>query len=138
LIKAFFDSNIILYSAGRDERKAAIADALIDRRGWISVQVLNEISHVARRKMKLDWDGVTDLIGTITSLTSIIELTVDLHHLGRQVAERYTTSIYDGMIVAAALIADCDILYSEDMHDGLMIDGRLKIVNPFAPNAIIP
>ncbi|UVO49012.1 PIN domain-containing protein [Sphingomonas sp. SUN019] len=136
MIATFFDSNVILYSTDRDERKAEIADALIGRGGWISVQVLNEIAHVARRKMQLDWDRVTDLIGTITGLTGVIDLTVELHNLGRRVAERYKFSIYDGMIVAAALIADCDTLYSEDMHDGLVIDGRLRIVNPFAPDAL--
>jgi predicted nucleic acid-binding protein len=36
------------------------------------------------------------------------------------------------MIVAAALLAGCDTLYTEDMHPGLVIENRLRIVNPFA------
>ena len=46
-------------------------------------------------------------------------------------AERYGLSIYDAMIVAAALDADCDILWSEDMQNGMTIEGRIAIVNPF-------
>jgi len=60
-------------------------------------------------------------------------LDLALHQLGLRLAERYTLSIYDGMIAAAAVVAGCDILYSEDMHHGLVIDGRVRIVNPFAP-----
>ncbi len=63
----------------------------------------------------------------------MLDLDLDLHRLGVRIAERQKLSVYDGMIVAAALIAECDILYSEGMHDGLVVDGRLRIVNPFAP-----
>ncbi len=47
-------------------------------------------------------------------------------------AERYGLAVYDAMIAAAALLADCDTLLSEDMQDGLVIDGRLRVVDPFA------
>lgn len=137
MIRAFFDSNVILYSTDQDDRKAEIADALIDRGGWVSVQVLNEITHVARRKMRLDWSRVTRLIETVEGLVSVVDLTVETHKLGRRLAEQHKVSVYDAMIVAAALIADCDTLYSEDMHDGLVIGGRLRVVNPFAPAAVI-
>lgn len=58
-----------------------------------------------------------------------------LHKDGLRLARRYRLSVYDGMIVAAALTANCDILYSEDMHHGLIVDGRLQIVNPFRPQS---
>ena len=50
---------------------------------------------------------------------------------GSTLAERYRLSIYDAMIAAAALHADCDTLWSEDMQDGMTIEGRLRIANPF-------
>jgi predicted nucleic acid-binding protein len=50
--------------------------------------------------------------------------------LGLALAERCKLSVHDGMIVAAAQLAGCTILYSEDMHDGLVID-RLTIRNPY-------
>ena len=46
-------------------------------------------------------------------------------------AERFRLSVYDGLIVAAALETGCDVLYSEDMHHGLVVDRRLRIENPF-------
>jgi predicted nucleic acid-binding protein len=54
-----------------------------------------------------------------------------VHDTGLALAERYGISIYDAMIVAAALRADCDTLWSEDMHNGLVIENRLRILNPF-------
>ena len=50
---------------------------------------------------------------------------------GLALAERYGLSIYDAMIAASALHADCDTLWSEDLHDGIVLDGRLRIANPF-------
>ncbi|MDB5654248.1 MAG: hypothetical protein JWQ94_1861 [Tardiphaga sp.] len=60
-------------------------------------------------------------------------LTVDIHQSGLRLAERYGFSIYDSFIVAAALAADCDTLWSEDMQHGMLIDARLRIANPFSP-----
>ncbi len=61
---------------------------------------------------------------------TVVPLTVDTHDRGLALAERYQLSLYDGMIVAAAQLAGCTTLYSEDMHDGLVIDG-LTIRNPY-------
>ncbi|HYE27795.1 MAG TPA: hypothetical protein VEA61_06130 [Allosphingosinicella sp.] len=46
---------------------------------------------------------------------------------------RYKLAIYDAMLVASALLVECDVLWSEDMHDGLVIEGMLTIRNPFRP-----
>jgi len=58
-------------------------------------------------------------------------LTIDVHETGVSLAERYGLSIYDAMIAASALHADCDTLWSEDMQDGSVLDDRLRVVNPF-------
>ena len=57
--------------------------------------------------------------------------TIDIHETGLAFAERWGLSIYDALLAAAARHADCDTLWSEDMQDGLVLDGRLRIVNPF-------
>ena len=54
-----------------------------------------------------------------------------MHETWLVLAERYGLSIYDAMIAASALDAECDTLWSEDMHDGIVIQGRLRIANPF-------
>jgi predicted nucleic acid-binding protein len=46
-------------------------------------------------------------------------------------AKRYSLSHWDSLIVAAALMADCRTLYSEDMQHGLVFDKQLAVVNPF-------
>jgi hypothetical protein len=58
-------------------------------------------------------------------------MTTDLHDTGRQIAAKYGYSMYDGLIAASALEAECDTLYSEDMHDGQVLEGRVTIRNPF-------
>ena len=97
---------------------------------------MNELANVLRKKLKWEWPRIREAIETVTDRCStLVILDLDLHHLGLRLAERYRLSVYDAMIAAAALTAECDTLYSEDMHDGLLIDGRVRIVNPFAPVA---
>jgi len=60
-----------------------------------------------------------------------VKLSVETHETGILLAERYSLSVYDAMIAAAALQANCETLWSEDMQNGALIEGRLRIVNPF-------
>jgi predicted nucleic acid-binding protein len=129
---SFIDTNVLLYLAGSDTRKAEIAEDLVAAGGVVSVQVLNEIANVARRKMSLDWDQTHAMLGALRGLLEVMPLTADVHDIGLALAERYRLSVYDAMIVASALHAGCSTLWSEDMQDGLSIDGRLLVVNPFA------
>ncbi|WP_342236612.1 PIN domain-containing protein [Inquilinus sp. OTU3971] len=130
---SFFDSNVLLYIASADKAKADRAERLIAEGGTISVQVLNEIANVARRKMTLSWDETRAFLSMVRALLPVEPLTAALHDTGLAMAERYGFSIYDAMIVAAALQADCETLWSEDMQHGLIVEGRLRIADPFAP-----
>jgi len=129
---SFFDSNVLLYVASADQTKAERAERLIAEGGTISVQVLNEIANVARRKMALSWGETRAFLTMMRALLPVQPLTTSLHESGLDLAERYGLSIYDAMIVAAALQADCDTLWSEDMQHGLIVEGRLRITDPFA------
>jgi predicted nucleic acid-binding protein len=95
------------------------------------VQVLNEIAHVARRKMGLSWPETHAFLSTLRDLLPVQPLTVETHETGLALAERYGLSTYDAMIAAVALLADCDTLWSEDMRHGMVIDDRLRIADPF-------
>lgn len=109
---------------------------LLDAGGAISVQSLNELANVLLRKRRWTWRKIAQAVDAVSfRCPEIVTLTPELHRLGLRLAERYQLSVYDAMIAAAALTAACDTLYSEDMHDGLVIDGRVRIVNPFAPAA---
>lgn len=130
--KIFIDTNILLYLLSEEAAKADRAEEILRAGGRISVQVLNELANVARRKLNMTWEEISEVLTLIRSVCSIDSLTIETHDQGMTVAERYRLSVYDSMIVAAALLAGCEILYSEDMQDGLLIDKNLRIVNPFA------
>ncbi|HTV69920.1 MAG TPA: PIN domain-containing protein [Rhizobiaceae bacterium] len=127
----FFDSNVLLYAAADEGKKRARVEALIRANGTISVQVLSEIASVARRKMRMDWDETVEFVAAFRNWLHVIPLTEQIHDDGIRLARRYQLSVYDGMIVAAAIDADCTVLYSEDMQNGMIVDSKLRIQNPF-------
>jgi len=127
----FFDTNVLVYIASADSRKADRAEEIIGEGGMISVQVLNELTNVARRKLALRWPETREFLAMVRDLLTVQPITVDIHETGLALAERYTLATYDAMIVASALHADCDTLWSEDMQHGMVFDDGLRIVNPF-------
>jgi predicted nucleic acid-binding protein len=127
----FLDTNVLLYIASGDGAKAARAEQLIGSGGTISVQVLSEIANVTRRKMGMSWTETRAFLTMMRGLLSVQPLTIEIHDTGLRLAERYGLSIYDAMIAASALHADCDTLWSEDLQGGIVLDGRLRVVNPF-------
>jgi predicted nucleic acid-binding protein len=128
---SFFDTNVLLYLASDNIEKADRAEKVIAAGGVISVQVLNEIAHVARRKMKLSWSETRAFLGTLRSVLTVHALTIETHETGLALAERYRFSVYDGLIAAAALHAGCDTLLSEDMQHGMKLAEGLRIIDPF-------
>ena len=128
---SFFDTNVLVYLASGDAKKADRAEAAIAKGGSISVQVLNELANVARRKMQMSWDETHALLNMLRDLLTVHPLTVEAHETGLGIAERYGLSTYDAMIAASALHAGCDTLWSEDMQHGLALKEGLRIVNPF-------
>lgn len=127
----FFDTSILLYLLSNDAEKADRVEELLEKRGTISVQVLNEFSAVALRKIKMPLSAVREFLETIRTVCSVEPLTLATHDGGLAVCERYGFSLYDSMIVSAALMASAKVLYSEDLQHGQLIDGRLRILNPF-------
>jgi predicted nucleic acid-binding protein len=128
---SFFDTDVLVYIASGDKAKADRVEAAVAAGGAISVQVLNELANVALKKMRLTWAETHTLLTTLRGLLTVHPLTVETHATGVRLAERYSFSIYDAMIAAAALHAGCDTLWSEDMQHGMTLDEGLRIVNPF-------
>jgi predicted nucleic acid-binding protein len=127
---SFFDTNVLVYIASGDATNADRAEATIAAGGAISVQVLNELTNVARRKMQMSWDDTHTLLTMLRGLLTVHRLTLEIHETGLALAEHYDLRIYDAMIAASALRADCDTLWSEDMQHGMTLDGGLQIINP--------
>jgi predicted nucleic acid-binding protein len=131
--RPFFDTNVLVYAIGQQDAKTPIAESLLAAGGVVSVQVLNELASVARRKLGMSWDEVTLVLSAIRTLCpSPAPLTIDTHDTALRVAARYGYHVYDALIVASALEAGCTTLYSEDLQDGQVLEGRLTLRNPFA------
>jgi predicted nucleic acid-binding protein len=129
--EVFFDTNVLVYALADDAVLADRSLALLEAGGIISAQVLNELAHTLRRKFSASWPQVAQTSERMHELCAVVPVTEETHVRGLALAARYSLSVYDGMIVAAAQLAGCTTLYSEDMHDGLVID-RLTIRNPYA------
>ena len=128
---SFFDTNVLVYIASGDPVKADRAEAIISGGGVISVQVLNELANVTRRKMRMTWPETHTLLSTLCGLLTVQAITIETHETGLAFAERYNLSSYDAMIAASAFHAGCDIVWSEDMQDGMTLGDGLRVVNPF-------
>ncbi len=132
--KPFIDSNVVLYLLSADATKADRAQTLLEAGAVISVQVLNEVTSVCLRKLKMPWPEVDALLLAVKAACEVLPLTVASHELATEVAKRYQLSFYDANIVASALLSGTPLLLSEDMHSGLLIKG-LVIHNPFKQTA---
>lgn len=127
----FLDSNVLVYAFTTD-RRAAAAQTLLRHGCIISVQGLNEFANVARRKLRLPWPEIREALMAIRILCPIIlPIDMDTHSAALDLAERHEFSMFDALIVAAAAQAGADTLWSEDLQDGMVIQGKLRIANPF-------
>ncbi len=127
----FFDTNVVLYLFSTDAVKADRAEALLAEGGVVSVQVLNELASVTRRKLAMTWSDVGDILTQVRAVCRVEALTVETHARGIALAERHNFSVYDAMILASALDAGCSVVYTEDLQNGQEIEGELTIRNPF-------
>lgn len=138
-VRAFVDSNVFVYAFDADEpqkRKQAIAllaNLRNDGRVVVSTQVLLEFHWVTTRKLSkpLSREVARRETARIAELTVVsADSALVLDALARSTSSGIT--IWDAMIVEAALRSGCATLYSEDLQDGWVVDDRLRVVNPFA------
>jgi predicted nucleic acid-binding protein len=128
---SFIDTNVVIYLASEDTKKAERAEAVLAEAAVIGVQVLNETANVLRRKLGFSWSEIQEFLVPLRELADVVPLTQETHDRALELAERHGFAFYDALIVAAALEAGCERLWSEDMHDGLVVEGTLTIRNPF-------
>ncbi len=131
MAEQFFDTNVLLHLLSADAKKADRAEVALAAGGILSVQVLTEFAAVTTRKIGMSLDDVREILATVRAVCQVVPITEATHDKGIEIAARYKLSIHDAMIIASALIAECKILLSENMQDGQIIDGCLKIRNPF-------
>ena len=129
--KSFADSNVVLYTIGKDARKATIARGLIAGQPAISVQVVNECVSVCLRKLSFSREQAYAFARTLMDRTDVLALDEAAIDQAATLAIRYQLSHWDALIVAVAMLAGCETLYSEDLQHGQVFEGRLTVVNPF-------
>lgn len=132
--KVFIDTNVLIYGYSEDEpnkRQRAI-DCVRSGEAWISTQVLNETINVLKRKFSLSYSQIRDAVQELSEGFPIVLVSVNTIEMALNLAERYQYSYFDSLILASALEAGCQILYSEDLQDGQRIENQLMIINPFS------
>lgn len=126
----FLDTNVLVYATERSSTKALRANELIMGKAVISVQVLNEFTRVLMRKAGKTVEEVKLALAPIKLGAEVFPLTRETHELALEIVRRHNFAIFDANIVAAAELAGCDVLYTEDLNEGQRI-GRVTICNPF-------
>jgi predicted nucleic acid-binding protein len=129
--KIFFDTNTLLYLLSSDNNKADWISQNLQQSNVISVQVLNEFTSASLRKIKISNTELDEFLDLFKSTFSVRAIDLETFDTGLMVSRRYGYQHYDAMIIASALQAGCERLYSEDMQHRQIIDKRLQIVNPF-------
>lgn len=130
-VSDFLDTNILLY-AFTEEEQAEKAQSLLAQPFAISAQALNEFANVGRKKLSMPWEDIREAIEAIVAVSAaIVPMNEKITLTALQLAQRYQLAFYDATMVAAAIEAGCERFYSEDLHDGLVVEKQLMIVNPF-------
>lgn len=133
-VECFVDSNVWLYAFidADDPQKSTTARRLLQTASpVVSTQVINEVCVNLLRRAGFTEEQVRDLVRSFYEKYRVVEFTEVALLRASQLRERYSLSFWDGLIVAAALAANVGILYSEDMQDGLLVEGTLRLRNPF-------
>ena len=133
----FIDSNIWIYAhvetEDKDKREDTISflkKEIIESRIISSVQVLNEFHWTLKKKYRADEEIIARKIKSIIKITGIVPISLQTYQLAFTLRDKYNLSFWDSLIVSSAVENEAKILYSEDMHNGLSVNKKLKIINP--------
>ena len=132
--KAFLDTNTLIYLyVGDDERKRNVVCKVLDDNDCItSIQALNETSNVLFRKFALNSTQVKNYLDNIESVCSnVLPVQRNTINTALEIKERYGYAFFDCLMLSSALEGNCEVIFSEDMSDGQVINNTVKIVNPF-------
>jgi predicted nucleic acid-binding protein len=135
-VRAFADTNIIVYAQSDDGTKTATAIKVLEAGPVISAQVVNETVSVLTRKHGFSLADAHQVAVSLLAICEVVPLDSDTIREAIRLTTRYQLSHWDSLIVSAALLAGCDSLYTEDMQDGQVFDERLTVVNPFKETSI--
>ena len=132
MTKYFLDSNICIYAFSTfDINKQNTAITLLNNNFIISPQVIIATYNALKRKKIVLPTQLDDVVIMLLNTATIVPFDNKIISNGLFIKNKYQLSFLDSLIISAALMANCTVLYSEDMHQGLLIENSLSIVNPF-------
>jgi len=133
VVKTFIDTNVLIYAFTADEpAKQEIALIYLNHcLPVISTQVVKEFSNVLLKKTDISLQAIQEIINEIIDVADVANEEIGLIFAAFEIHKRYKFSFYDSLIVATAINSRCQVLLSEDIQDGQIIDNKLKVVNPF-------
>jgi predicted nucleic acid-binding protein len=130
--KIAIDTNILIYLYDEsDETKRSISESLILDIPVIGSQVISEFLNVTKRLLKLPKHELMEKAAKLFSGCEIHPMNQITIIKAKELIVKYDFQLFDSLIVASALQANCTILYSEDLQHNLLVEKRLRIVNPF-------
>ena len=132
--RCFVDTNIWLYAfieSGNDQKRIAARAIVQDCDVVISTQVINETCVNLLKKTPLREIEIRQLLAAFYEKYTVVQVERVTLVMASELREKYSLSFWDSVIIASALRTNCSILYTEDMQDGLIVEGKLTIVNPF-------
>lgn len=129
----FVDTNILVYaySDTEPEKKEKVLIILEEHDVFISTQVINELIWVMHRKFSVDLKLLEILVNRLFERFKVVLIGEMAIEKALSIIKKYQYSYWDSLIIASALESRCSCLYTEDMHNGQLIEGKLKIINPF-------
>ncbi len=127
----FFDTNVLVYLYSIDEpekQQAALKLIEVSENRWISTQVLSELSNTLRKKFKLEYSNIVNVLAEIQASFQVITVQPSTIEHALHLAQTYRYSYYDSLILAASLEKACHVLYSEDMQHQQVIDQHTPLL----------
>ncbi len=116
----------------QDYEKSITAKSVIKRKEiTISTQIINEICVNLIKKVRFPEKQIQELIASFYQKYPVIELNKNILLKASELRKQNRFSFWDSIITASALYSNAGILYSKDMQNGLIVENKLKIVNPF-------
>jgi predicted nucleic acid-binding protein len=129
--RTFADTNIAIYAEGSDVGKPQRATAILESSPVITSQVVTETISTLTRKYGFTLTEAQEVALSLLDLCELVPVGADTIREAIRLGARYQLSHWDSLIVAAALLAGCETLYSEDLQHNQLFDERLRVINPF-------
>jgi predicted nucleic acid-binding protein len=126
------DTNVLLYAIDLDSPdKLVIAADLLDREPVICSQNLSELINVLLKRWKYPKEKIGMMVTVMLDTCKFFPITQTTYLKSIELTKKYDLQIFDAIIVASAIEAGCDTLYSEDLQHNMVIEQQLTVINPF-------